>query len=195
MRLMQRLGLAVGLALGLTVVIAAPAHAQKKERIELKFGTLAPDNTPWSDILKNFKKELQKSTRGQIRVKNYLNGVKGDEAAMLQMIKFGQLTGGGFTSGGLSTVVPEMQVLEIPYLFNNDAEADFVMDEIVKADFQKLCADRGLHLYIWAVNGWHDFGSTTDQLVTPEDFDNVKTHMQETDSQRALLKSLGANPV
>lgn len=188
----MRLASIGALALATALLLPSPASAQVQE---LKFGTLAPDETPWSDILKEFRKNLQRSTGGKIRVKVYLNGILGDEAAMLQKIKFGQLTGGGFTSGGLATIVPEMQVFEIPFLFQNDEEADYIMDQILLEDFRALCASRGLHLYIWAVNGWHDFGSTKGKLVQPGDFNGVKGHMQETDVQRALWNALNADPV
>jgi TRAP-type C4-dicarboxylate transport system substrate-binding protein len=62
-------------------------------------------------------------------------------------------------------------------------------------DFEELCAKRGLHLYIWAVNGWHDFGSKTKGLAEVAAFAGVKAHMQETDVQRALWTSLKAVPV
>jgi TRAP-type C4-dicarboxylate transport system substrate-binding protein len=177
---------------------AGPALGQEgggAEAAELKFGTLAPDNTPWSDILKNFKKNLQKATKGKVRVKLYLNGVLGDEAAMLQKIKFGQLTGGGFSTGGISTVVPELQVFELPFLFNSDEEADYVMDHVVLDDMRKLCEQRGLYLYIWAVNGWHDLASNERPLDSLAALKGVKAQMQETDIQRAFWTAVGANPV
>jgi TRAP-type C4-dicarboxylate transport system substrate-binding protein len=174
---------------------AGRAEEQPGVATELKFGTLAPDNTPWSDILKNFKKNLQKATQGKVRVKLYLNGVLGDEAAMLQKMKFGQLTGGGFSTGGISTVVPELQVFEIPFLFNDDSEADYVMDEVVLEDMRKACEARGLYLYIWAVNGWHDFGSKDKPILGLADLRGAKAHMQETDIQHAFWGAVGANPI
>lgn len=186
--------LAIALAASL-VLAAAPAPARAQDAAELKFGTLAPDNTPWSDILKSFKKNLQKETQGKMRVKLFLNGVLGDEAVMLQKMKFGQLTGGGFSTGGISTVVPELQVFEIPFLFESDEEADHIMDHVVLDDMRKLCEARGLYLYIWAVNGWHDLGSKDKALTSLAALKGVKAHMQETDIQHAFWLALGANPI
>src|SRR5476651_1609359 len=111
---LRLLSLCAGLLATAALLVPAPRPvAADDEPIELKFGTLAPDNTPWSDILKNFKKNLQKATQGKIKVMLFLNGGLGDEAAMLQKMKFGQLTGGGFSTGGISTVVPALQIFEI----------------------------------------------------------------------------------
>ncbi len=188
--------LAVALAVpAIELLAAAPALADDPPPIELKFGTLAPDNTPWSDILKNFKKSVQKATQGRVKVKLFLGPVLGDEAAMLQKMKFGQLNGGGFSTGGISTVVPELQIFEVPFLFNDDAEADHIMDEVVLDDMRKLCEARGLFLYIWAVNGWHDLGCKDKAIERLADVKGMKAHMQETDLQHAFWAAVGANPV
>lgn len=186
---------ALALAAGLAALVPPAEADEKAGGSQLKFGTLAPDNTPWSDILKNFKKNLQKETKGKLRVQLYLNGVLGDEAAMLQKMKFGQLTGGGFSTGGISTVVPELQVFEVPFLFNTDEEADHVMDNVLLEDMRKACEDRGLFLYIWAVNGWHDIGHKSKPVFGIGDVKGEKAHMQETDIQKAFWTSCGANPV
>ncbi len=192
---MQIRSIAVAALLGAAALASAPAAARAQAPAELKFGTLAPDNTPWSDILKNFKRNLQKETQGRVRVKLYLNGVLGDEAAMLQKMKFGQLTGGGFSTGGISTVVPELQIFEVPFLFTSDDEADHVMDNVVLEDMRAACRARGLYLYIWAVNGWHDLGSKEKPLLSLADLRGAKAHMQETDIQREFWKAVGASPV
>jgi len=194
-------GLACAMALAASLLVpAAPARADDKpadapaaKSPELKFGTLAPDNTPWSDILKSFKKGLQKDTKGKLKVKLYLNGVLGDEAHMLELMKHGQLTGGGFSTGGISTRVPELQLFELPFLFDNDEEADWLMDEVVLEDMRKHCWDRGLYLYMWAVNGWLDFGHKKKALLTLADVKGESVYMQQTDIQKAFWNAVGAN--
>lgn len=170
----------------------------------LKFGTLAPDNTPWSAILENFKKLLQKETkemaeRGEIKdrlkVKLYLNGIKGDEKAMLEQIRYKKLTGGGFSTGGMSSVAPELQVFEVPFLFNNDAEADYIMDKVVQKDMEEVLAKRGLFLYCWAINGWYDFGSKNKMLTAPKDILGTKMYTQESPIQTQMYVSLGIKPI
>ena len=196
MRTSRFASLAAPLALAAAALLgplAPRAAAQDAPPAELKFGTLAPENTPWSDILTNFKKSVQKATKGKMKVRLFLNGVLGDEAKMLQAMRVGQLTGGGFSTGGISTVVPELQVFEIPFLFNDDDEADFVMDEVVLDDMRKACERKNLYLYIWAVNGWLDFGSKDRPIRGLKDLQGAKAFMQETDIQRAFWTAVGAN--
>lgn len=193
---MRSSSLLAAAALAVASLAVPAAQAQEAGGVtEIKFGTLAPENTPWSEILTNFKKNVQKATKGKVKVKLFLNGVLGDEAQMLQKMKIGTLTGGGFSTGGISTVVPELQLFEIPFLFNDDAEADFVMDSVVLEDMREACAKKNLYLYIWAVNGWHDFGSKDKPIMGIADLKGSKAFMQETDIQRAFWNAVGANPV
>jgi TRAP-type C4-dicarboxylate transport system substrate-binding protein len=178
------------LALGAAFVPAAGKSAGTAAQYELRFGTLAPDDTPWSEVLMDFKKSIEKDSGGRVAVKVWLNGSMGDEKAMLQKMKFGQLSGGGFSTGGISSVVPELQILELPFLFRSDAEADYVMDEVLYKDLQDALAKKDLVLFIWAVNGWLDFGSAR-AIRKPEDLKASKVFMQESGVQLAMYESLG----
>lgn len=171
----------------------APPLAHAKD--ELKFGTLAPDNTPWSKILVNFRRQFEAETKGQYTVKIYLNGKLGDERAMLEKIKFGRLTGGGFSTSGIATVAPEIQVFEVPFLFRNNQESDYIMDEVVLQDMRELLAKKGLYLYIWAENGWLDWGSRKSAVNSIKDLNALKVWSQESDVQLTIYSSLGVQTV
>lgn len=179
----------------LLAALAAPAPAQAEQVFRLKFGTLAPDNTPWSKLLIEFQKEIEKRSDGRVKMKTFLNGILGDERAMLQKMKFGQLTGGGFSTGGLSTVVPELQLFEIPFLFRSSEETDHVLDNVVREDMAKLLEQRGLVLLMWAENGWIDFGNKKRPIRAPADLQDIKWFTQESDVGLAFYKSLGATAV
>ncbi|MBI3074089.1 MAG: TRAP transporter substrate-binding protein DctP [Deltaproteobacteria bacterium] len=171
--------------------LATPASA---ETYIMKFGTLAPDNTPWSRILKNFKRRVEKQSGGRIKVRLYLNGQRGDEKEMLSEIRNGRLQGGGFSTGGISSVVPELQVLEIPFMFPRTKDADCVMDKVVWDDLSKLLTAKGLYLYVWAENGWIDFAHKEKFLRSPDDFKDEPMYAYESDVAKAVIEALGASP-
>ncbi len=177
--------------LALALGAAAPAVADDGT-YDLRFGTLAPDNTPWSDILKEFKKRVQKDTKQRVKVKLFLGGSLGDERAMLEKMQYGELTGGGFSTGGISTRVPELQVLELPFLFRSSEEADHILDTVLLDHMAKRFEEEGLFLYIWAENGWLDFGCKTKPIVKAADCRGVKFFAQESDVQISFYKAVAA---
>ena len=52
---------------------------------------------------------------------------------------------------------PLLKLPELPFLFRDDAEADHILDNVLYAPIKKKLRRRGLHLNMWAVNGWRSF--------------------------------------
>ncbi len=169
--------------------------ARAEAAYQLKFGTLAPAGTPWADLLEEFKEKVESQTKGEVKVRVFLNGILGDERAMLQKMKFGQLSGGGFSTGGISTVVPELQVLELPFLFRSSEEADYVLDHVAKEELETVLEKRGLKLIMWAENGWLDFGNQSKPIHSPADMTSTKWFAQESDVMLAFFKELDVTAV
>lgn len=181
--------LAVGL-LGLGA--GAGRAAEKAEAKQLRLGTLAPEGTPWADLLAKLKDTVEQASKGEVKVKLYLNGRLGDEPDMLKRVGEKKLEGGGFTSTGLAGLVPELALLEVPFLFESDAEADLVMDETLRDEFRKRFEAKGLHLYMWAVNGWVDFGSAGRPITSIEDLRSAHPYTRDARARKAFWEACGA---
>jgi TRAP-type C4-dicarboxylate transport system substrate-binding protein len=97
---------------------------------KFKIATLAPAGTTWMKEMKLGAKRIDEKTDGRVRLKFYPGGVMGNEQSVHRKIKVGQLHGGAFTSGGLSKVYPDIQVLSLPMLFNSLDEVDYVRSKI-----------------------------------------------------------------
>jgi TRAP-type C4-dicarboxylate transport system substrate-binding protein len=67
-------------------------------------------------------------------------------------MKLGQLQGAGFMGSTLGTIVPEVRVTEIPYVFWNSGEVDYVRSQL-ESSMTKKFADKG-----FVVLGWMDLG-------------------------------------
>ena len=81
---------------------AGARHAQTAPRrsIEIKVGTLAPEGTPWYDVIQEIGAKWKKASGGQISLTIFGGGVQGDEAAMIRKMRIGQLQMGAFTTVG-----------------------------------------------------------------------------------------------
>jgi TRAP-type C4-dicarboxylate transport system substrate-binding protein len=111
--------LAQFIVLGHPVYIAA-------EPVVIKFATLAPEGTPWMKLMEEMHNELQQQSNGQVAFRFYAGGVAGDESEVLHKIRLNQLQGGAFSGFGLSEILPDIRVLELPLLFRDTAEAEQV---------------------------------------------------------------------
>ncbi len=160
--------------------------------VAVKFATIAPAGTPWADSLEEIKERVLAESKNQIKVKTFLGGQLGGELEILQKVRRGQVEGGGLTCGAMSAVIPELDILEIPYLFESNAEADFVLDNYLWKPFQELFEQKGFVLVTWAENGWRSIGHKTKLIKKPEDLKGVKIRSQESKVHLAYWKRLGA---
>lgn len=123
---MVRIKLTAGLAaLGAALVVsgASPGAAQADE---LRVATLAPDDSAWMKVLSRGAAEIEKATEGRVVLKYYANGVQGDEKDVVRKMGLGQLDGAALTSVGLALIERSVRVLELPRLFKDTDELDYV---------------------------------------------------------------------
>jgi TRAP-type C4-dicarboxylate transport system substrate-binding protein len=96
------------------------------EPVVIKFATLAPEGTPWMNLMEEMNKEIQGQSGGQVAFRFYAGGVAGDERDVIRKMRINQLHGGVFSGFGLGEVLQEIRVLELPMLFRDGAEVHHV---------------------------------------------------------------------
>lgn len=188
---MRRLLLALSLPLWL---LAFAPHARAAE-FTIKLASVAPDKTPWSELLKKFKKSVEEKSGGRIEIKTYLGGQLGDENETVIKTKRGQIQAVAASTGALASQVPEVNVVELPYLFRTEKEADTIIDTVLAEPMAKIFKDYGLVLGFWSENGFRHFGSKDKFIKVPADLKGKKMRSQESFVHLEMYKSLGASPV
>ncbi len=142
----------------LLVVLSTPmAWAQKATVI--KIATLAPDGSPWIRTLQAISEDISNKTDKQVRFRIYPGGVLGDEDDMLRKMHIGQIHGAVLTSSSLSSIFREMDVFQIPFLFENHSEVDHIIEKM-DAFFEKGFEDRGYIMLGWSEAGFVRLMST-----------------------------------
>lgn len=136
--------------------LSSSVFAEKKHII--KFSTLAPEGSSWMKSMRNFSGKIKKATDGNVAFKFYPGGVSGDEKDVIRKMRIGQLHGAGFTGVGLGTILPEVRVLDLPFLFQSDKEVDHVY-QAMNDYFEKRFEEKGYILLGWVPVGWVHFFS------------------------------------
>ena len=176
------------LALGLTVLGTA-AGAE-----ELKIATLAPDGSAWAKIMAEGGKAIGTKTSGRVTVKYFFSGAQGDERDVVRKMKLGQLDGAALTAVGLGLIKGDVRVLELPFLFKNDKELDYVRTKMAP-DFEKEFEGAGYILLAWGDVGWTHLYTNT-EVSNKETLAKTKMWAWTDDPiVRAFFKRLGVNGV
>jgi len=97
-------------AIGLFVLALGVRTASADAPVVLRLGTLAIDGSRYMKDVLALSQELEKRTRGAVRLDWVSDGRLGDERAMADLITAGKLDGGGFSETGLTVLVPDMIV-------------------------------------------------------------------------------------
>jgi tripartite ATP-independent transporter DctP family solute receptor len=157
--------------------------------------TVAPADSPWSALLTLFKESVEKKTGGKVKVKLMLGGALGDENETVTKCSRGQIQAVAASTGALGSKVPELNVVELPFLFRSTEEADQVIDKILTPEFDKIFKERGLVLGLWSENGYRNFGTSDKPIRSPSDLKGKKMRSQESQVHMMMYKAFGAAAV
>lgn len=115
------------------------------EPIPIKMGTLAPEGSEWLNIWKEIVAKIEKDSPVPVKFITYPGGVMGDEPQLVRKLKLGQLHVIGVTVSGIGQLVPEVLVLDLPFLFRSYDEIDATLTHFLPR-FQEFARKRGYEI-------------------------------------------------
>jgi len=174
----------VGLSFITLALLVSPADSTAKTLV-IKLATLAPEGSSWIETFKSIDAEVREKTDKQVRFKFYPGGVLGDEKDMLRKMHIGQIHAAALTSAGLSAIFSEMDVFQIPFLFESYNEIDYVVKEM-DAFFRKGFAKNNYTLLGWSEGGFVRLMSTT-PVATLDDLRKVKVWTWEDSPMTKII--------
>ncbi len=147
---------------------------------EMNLGSLAPKGTPWMSMLELVERHVESESGGRINVIIRPPGVMAEVEMVRETRKGERLQGCGVTTAAIAEGgnLPQLQLVELPYLFNDSGEADYILDNVLWQPMSDLMARRGFVLGVWSENGWRSFASKGSAIRTPADLKNFKMRAQ-----------------
>ncbi len=187
-RTFTKVGLLLAAA-GLLVASGRDASAQER-----RIATLAPPGSSWMKVLNKGAAAIDKATDGRVKTKYYAGGSQGDERDVVRKMRLGGIDGAALTSVGLSMIYSGIRVLELPRLFDNTEEMDYVRSRMWPY-FQKKFEQKGYMLGEPGDVGFIYFMSKQ-PVSNMSDLKKVKVWMWTDDELvRAMFKKLGVSGV
>lgn len=182
------------------MVLATPALASERTCTReapcvLKLGTVATNGTPWAQQLNAMRQRIESASEGRLQVRLFLGSSDG-EVSLARQTADGTMEGFAGSIGALASLVPALGVFELPYLFENEAQADRVIDNHLFDRVEQMLRDAGFQLFIFSENGFRDFATTGERPIRrPEDLAALQMRSQEMWIHEAMYRALGGNPV
>lgn len=165
-----------------------------KETYTLKFATLIPTGTSWTKTFDKWVSDIEEESQGRLKFKMYAGGVMGDEPDVLRKIRKGQLHGGLFSGYGIGRIYSPARILELPFLFKNTDESDYVRTQLMP-EIETGFRDSGFELLGWPEVGFIHFFSKN-KIQSINDIKNSRIWLWQGDPLgEALFAAADIKPV
>jgi TRAP-type transport system periplasmic protein len=145
-----------------------------------------------------FKDFVESSSNGKIAVEIYPGSqLCGNARECIESVQAGILEVYISTIGGFSALYPELQVLDLPYMFRDDRTAECVFDGQYVTELRKDVLKKVQNVRLMTISntgGWRNFATVNKQIKTPADVKGEKIRTIKSEIQIELVKLLGGNP-
>jgi TRAP-type C4-dicarboxylate transport system substrate-binding protein len=178
------------LAAATLLAAAAPTGAQ--EPVTLRTGAFAPPGSVFATYWQRFKANVERDSKGTIKVE--LNMGDPNEGNLLSNLRRGRVDCVGASLQGSATVLPEVAVLQLPYLFASFRHVDHAYDAGLVEAYRKLFDAKGITMLSFVEVGFTHTYSTM-PVKSPADVKGVKMRATLARASQAWIKAAGAEPV
>ena len=174
-------------------------------KVVIRVVTVAPEGSGWYNfIIEDLFSAIGKLSNDVLVGKLYAGGVLGDEADTIRKLQMRQVHGVGVTNMGATMMVPELCVLELPFLFDYEpelfwngkyTEIDYVLEK-VENSFAKLAIKHGYQFGGMAETCFNFIGTKSIKILKAEDLEKTKFWLWRGDRIRDdIIKKLGFGSV
>ena len=120
---------------------AMPAAAQTT----LKMNISIAQNSHYGVAIDTFAREIDKRTDGRYKIQNFYSGALGAERESIEALQLGTLDLTMTSTGPVPNFVPDIAILDIPFLFRDYAQARAVLDGPIGQDMLQKFDAKGIH--------------------------------------------------
>lgn len=179
-----------------TATEAGGAQAASGDTVHLRASQPVAPTHPYHLGLVKFAELIDERTEGKVKIDIFHSGQLGNERDNIEGLQMGTLDIAVSSTGPMGTFVKDFQMLDLPFLFQDYAEADKVLDgEVGEALLAKL-SDLGIVGAAFWENGFREI-TTSDSwgpIQKLEDLKGLKIRTQENEVHMKSFSALGADP-
>lgn len=175
--------------IGLTLTALPAAHA-----LDIKLGDVLAASHSWNKAAEGFAAEVKDKTAGRVNFILFPSGQLGNEKTMVEGMQIGSQGAAIIGTGSLQPVDPRFGVVELPYTWNNAAQAYKAYDGELGAALEKIADAKNLVLLSWWENGYRHITNNRGPITTVADLKGLKTRVTPDKMRLDAFSLLGAHP-
>ena len=179
------------LTLALVVlVLAAPVRAA----VQIKLGVVTKPGSAQNIVAEKFKSLIESRSGGDITVRIFHSKSIGNETEILQQLQMGTIQMGIITAGPFDQFDPIVRVVNYPFLFRDNEQADAILDGPLGTEILKSLEGSGFKGLCFSENGFRNLTNNRRPVRSPEDVKGLKIRVMSSALHKSIWQMLGANP-
>ena len=180
--------LVIGLSLASGFMVSATAQTV----VKIGYATTAASHYGVGSTV--FCDEIEKGTQGRYKCQQFPSSALGGEREMIEAVQLGTLDVVNTSTGPVGNFVPEVKIVDIPFLFRDYAHARLVMDGPIGQDILTKFPAKGLVALAWTENGFRHMTNSKRPIVTPADAAGLKMRTMENKVHMDGYRTFGIQP-
>lgn len=169
------------------------ATAGSDKKIVLKFGSVNNATHPGVIALNDvFKPRVEELSNGKVEVQIFDNSQLGGERDMMEQLQLGTLQM-AYISPVLGAIEPKINILDLPYLFQDNDHVDKVLDGPIGEALLEDLPSKGLRALGYFENGFRVVTNSKKPINNLADLKGLKIRTPEAPISVSIFKALGAN--
>ncbi|TVQ33443.1 MAG: TRAP transporter substrate-binding protein [Geminicoccaceae bacterium] len=140
-----------------------------------------------------FTDELAARTDGRLTARTFHSGVLGSQPDAIEQLRLGGIDFAVFNLGPMGPVVPETNVVSLPFVFRDLEHSHRAMDGALGEALAEAMAREGLKALAWYDSGSRSFYNSQRPINTPADLRGMKVRVMNNDLFVGMIEALGGN--
>lgn len=182
------------LALAATLAAGLAASWQAAGQTVLKINIAVAQNSHYGVAIDTFAREVERRTSGRYKLQTFYSAALGAERESVEGVQLGTLDLTLTSTGPLPNFVPEVAILDIPFLFRDYAHARAVLDGPIGQELLAKFPSKGMVGLAWAENGFRHMTNSKRQVNVPEDLKGLKMRTMENPIHIEAYRQFGILP-
>lgn len=168
---------------------------EAEDPITIKVGYIAGPEESYALGFVEYAEAVTEATDGRVKFDIYGGGELGGEREVIEQTTLGTVDMTLATTAPLAGFVPEVNVFDFPFLFEDEAHAYAALDGEVGQELLDRMEQANLKGIAFWENGFRHITNTKRAVRSPEDMTGLKMRSMESEITAETFKALGADPV
>ena len=180
------------LAIGLSMTMGLAGVAGAQTVMKIGYPTTAASHYGVGSSA--FCDEVEKGTEGRYKCQHFPSSALGGEREMIEAVQLGTLDLVNTSTGPVGNFVPEIKIVDIPFLFRDYDHARHVMDGPIGQGILAKFPAKGLVALAWTENGFRHMTNNKRPIVKPADAAGLKMRTMENKVHMDGYRTFGIQP-